>query len=248
MKRLWIAALLGLAAPASTVEVPRHLPFASRMQPSPEASSAFRESERSVSRFDRQAWGLSEQEWARYLALMRGVRGAFSPANLSPLEVLGIHAETEAERREYARRLAELLKQDLERILAFERAYQEAWRELYPDLVPVAFPRPEKTAVASGDRLALFLSLNCETCNRILKDAYAESVQADVPLDLYFTDAKTDRDIFAWAEKQGFDPSRVRAGKLTFNYDRGTLANLFGVSATVPKLLIKRPGGWVVAR
>jgi hypothetical protein len=77
-----------------------------------------------VSPFRREAWGLSEAEWQRYLALMQGIRGAISPKTLSPIEVLGIHAETEAERRNYARRFARLMREeDAERLLAFQRAY-----------------------------------------------------------------------------------------------------------------------------
>ena len=56
--------------------------------------------------FSRGQWNLNETEWTRYQTLMRGVRGSVSPATLSPIEVLGIHAQTEAERKDYARRWA----------------------------------------------------------------------------------------------------------------------------------------------
>lgn len=49
-----------------------------------------------------QTWNLSETEWRRYQALMQGIRGSVSPPTISPLEVLGIHARDEAERRRYA--------------------------------------------------------------------------------------------------------------------------------------------------
>jgi len=49
-----------------------------------------------------QAWGISETEWRRYASLMQGIRGSLSPEIISPLEVLGIHARDEAERRRYA--------------------------------------------------------------------------------------------------------------------------------------------------
>ena len=39
------------------------------------------------------AWGLKEAEAMRYEALMRGPRGSFSVDTISPLEVLGIHAD-----------------------------------------------------------------------------------------------------------------------------------------------------------
>ncbi|MEW8057076.1 MAG: TIGR03759 family integrating conjugative element protein, partial [Candidatus Thiodiazotropha sp.] len=47
-------------------------------------------------------WGLSETEWRRYKQLMQGIRGSISPATISPIEVLGIHARDDAERQRYA--------------------------------------------------------------------------------------------------------------------------------------------------
>ncbi|MGB5830583.1 MAG: TIGR03759 family integrating conjugative element protein, partial [Thiohalocapsa sp.] len=65
-------------------------------------------------------WQISESEWRRYQSLMEGVRGSISPANLSPIEVLGIHARDEAERRRYAERWAQMMRDDADRILAFQ--------------------------------------------------------------------------------------------------------------------------------
>ena len=45
------------------------------------------------------AWGLSAVEWQRYQWLMQGMRGSVSPATISPIEVLGIHARDREERR-----------------------------------------------------------------------------------------------------------------------------------------------------
>ncbi len=39
-----------------------------------------------------QIWGLSTEEMGRVKLLMKGPRGAFSVGNISPIEVLGIHA------------------------------------------------------------------------------------------------------------------------------------------------------------
>ncbi|MCB0231776.1 MAG: integrating conjugative element protein, partial [Anaerolineae bacterium] len=64
-----------------------------------------------------QAWGLTVKEVERYEQLMRGPRGAFSVTNISPIEVLGIHAETPLERRQYADRFVRLLYEDTERVL-----------------------------------------------------------------------------------------------------------------------------------
>jgi integrating conjugative element protein (TIGR03759 family) len=200
-----------------------------------------------VSPFRREAWGLSEAEWHRYLALMQGIRGAISPKTLSPLEVLGIHAETEAERRNYARRFARLMQEDAERLLAFQRAYDQAWREFDPAGRMIDPARLPKRAAADpmlkpGDRLVLFtrLAAECGSCKTMFDAANSAAETADVPLDIYFTDAKSDDAIRAWISRQGFDEARIRARKITFNHDRGTLTRAFGVAATTPKLVRKR--------
>ena len=79
------------------------------------------------------AWHLNEEEWRRYDTLLKGIRGSVSPATLSPIEVLGIHARDNAERRRYAERWARAMRDDAERILAFQRAYDSAARRLFGD-------------------------------------------------------------------------------------------------------------------
>jgi hypothetical protein len=84
-------------------------------------------------------WGLSTEEIARAQVLLRGLRGAFSVPNLSPIEALGIHARTPAERQRYAELFARLHHDDVERVLAWQQAYDEAVRRLYPNEPVIAF-------------------------------------------------------------------------------------------------------------
>ena len=64
-------------------------------------------------------WNLSEEEWQRYETLKKGIRGRLSAANISPIEVLGIHARDDAERQRYALRWASIMYEDAERVLSF---------------------------------------------------------------------------------------------------------------------------------
>ena len=86
-------------------------------------------SERARSRL----WELSETEWRRYKLLMQGIRGSISPPTISPIEVLGIHARDQDERRRYAEMWARAMREDVSRILAFQYAYDEAGKRLYPN-------------------------------------------------------------------------------------------------------------------
>ena len=98
-----------------------------------------------------QFWGIGVDEVRRARALMLGPRGAFSVANLSPLEILGIHARSDAERRRYAELFAKAMHADTERVLAFSVEYEQAYKRLYPQDQVVSFTPP----VSPADRPAV---------------------------------------------------------------------------------------------
>ena len=89
--------------------------------------------------FAAQVWGLSMEEIQRAKQLLKGPRASFSIPNLSPIEALGIHARSDAERRKYAEMFARAQHADTERVLAWAMAYQEAIQRLYPNEKVVDF-------------------------------------------------------------------------------------------------------------
>jgi hypothetical protein len=109
-----------------------------------------------------QLWGLSTEEMQRALTLLKGPRGAFSVPNLSPIEALGIHARTPAERRKYAEAFARVHHQDVQRVLAWNQAFTLAMQQLYPGEPVISFqdtPRvladPALAAAAGVPRSAI---------------------------------------------------------------------------------------------
>lgn len=84
-------------------------------------------------------WGLTLDDYRRYQALMKGVRGAISDPRISPIEVLGIHARDDAERRKYAEMFARMMADDTQRVLQFQLEYDRAFRRLHPKLVALDF-------------------------------------------------------------------------------------------------------------
>jgi integrating conjugative element protein (TIGR03759 family) len=214
---------------------------------SPAASAPYPHDDRTPARFARESWGLSEAEWQRYRHLMRGLRGSISPATLSPLEVLGIHAETDAERLDYARRWARLLRDDATRVLAFQRAYALAFRELDPTgqvLAPARpLPRSETPDLQAGDRLLVFLRLDrCPDCAATLAAAQKAALKTGAQLDLYVVGADSDEALRRWADRQRLDRRALKTGRLTLNHERGELATVAGLAATVPTLVRLRQG------
>lgn len=137
-----------------------------------------------------QQWQLSEAEWQRYRVLMTGIRGSLSVATISPIEVLGIHAPDEAERRRYAERWAQLMHEDAERVLAFQRAYSEAFQRLYPNEPLIDLSQLPGAAPAirfqPGDRLLFFARTDCGRCATLVPPLlHTLQAQPGVGLDIY---------------------------------------------------------------
>ena len=194
------------------------------------------------------AWGLSATEWQRYQQLMQGIRGSVSPATISPIEVLGIHARDRDERRRYAETWARTLHEDVDRILAFQRAYDDAAKRLYPNvpLIDIArLPRKvdKRTTFQSGDRVLFFTGAECPACDRVL-NRLLKRVDEFGGLDIYLTDLVPGDDgaVRAWATEHKIDPALVHSRRVTLNHDAGALAKLTDGAGTVPTLMRRRGG------
>jgi integrating conjugative element protein (TIGR03759 family) len=134
--RSWVAVLLALslALPAAAADT---VATGTRAGASRSAPTAIDPLTKELA----QSWGLSVDEIRRYQSLMRGYRGSVSVPNISPIEVLGIHARDDAERRRYAELLARIMVADAERVLAFERERIAAMNRLFPTLKVMDFGR-----------------------------------------------------------------------------------------------------------
>jgi len=197
-------------------------------------------------------WELSAAEWQRYRALMDGLRGSVSPATLSPIEVLGIHARDDSERRRYAERWAVLMREDAERILAFQRAYDEAGKRLYPEellIDPLRLPRaaPAPSALGATDRLLFFTRPACPACDALLERLLAR-LDTVAGLDIYLAEIPADdpQAVRDWAAGHGIDPEWVRSRRVTLNFAAGTLVRLAPNRTTLPFVMRRR--GEVVSR
>lgn len=158
-------------------------------------------------------WGLTQQEWLRYLQLMQEERGIWSPG-LDPLTTLGVEAQSDAERRRFAELLVQKDYHRVEQELAFQRAYDAAWKRLYPDLMPVR----TASASAAPRHLALFVRNDCPACDNKLRELLAERH----PLDIYLVDSNgDDKRVEQWAKEHGIDARQVQQRNITLNHDGG---------------------------
>ena len=192
-------------------------------------------------------WAITVEDWQRYERLMTGPRGTWSP-HLDPVTALGVHAESDAERRRYAEILVRLERERTVHELAFERMVQQVKRELFPndpffdpakleDLLVQA--RTREPPFRAGDRLLLFVNLECADCNRLIQHLVGE-VQSlpGLHLDVYAVGSVRDEDIQAWARKLKLPQALVDQGRLTLNQDQATLNRLTrDPTLTVPVLI-----------
>lgn len=143
------AALALLAFPASAVElgsaqVTPNAPARTTVAPTSSASP-WTASDSALA----QLWGLSVPEVQRARLLMQGPRGAFSSPQLSPIEALGIHARTDAERDRYARLFAQVSYDDTQRVLAWSRVAQAELQRLTAGQPVLNFKDVPKAAVST---------------------------------------------------------------------------------------------------
>ena len=188
-------------------------------------------------------WELSEQEWSRYEELMQGIRGRLSQSNISPIEVLGIHARSESERTHYARIWARIMREDAVRVLQFQRAYDIEAKALNQDeslidvsLLPEATQHKDKV-ITKSERVLAFLSLDSPLCDIVFDQVYQRITKLN-GIDIYFVDAAaSDREkIQEWAKDRAIDTEHVHSGKVTINYDNGLLKSIDPDAQSVPNL------------
>ena len=194
-------------------------------------------------------WGLTRKDWTRYQEVMTGPRGIWSP-NLDPLTALGVHAESDPERRRYAEILVRIERERWERELAFEQVVQQVKRELYPN-EPLLDPERVKALIEArtreppyraGDRLLLFVNLECHACDRLAQHLASEVQNLPgLQLDVFAVGRVRDEDIQGWAIKLKLPEPLVSQGRLSLNHDNNTLNTLTrDPMLTVPVLIRAR--------
>lgn len=187
-------------------------------------------------------WELSETEWRRYKQLMQGIRGSISPPTISPIEVLGIHARDQDERRRYAEMWTRAMREDVSRILAFQRAYDEAGKRLYPNeqLIDLdRLPSADKTNfLQPGDRVLFFTRPDCSACDALL-DKLLKHIDKVAAIDIYIAGVKAgdDQSVRDWAAAHAIKPEWVRSRRVTLNHEAGVLERLTQGKGEIPYIL-----------
>jgi integrating conjugative element protein (TIGR03759 family) len=187
-------------------------------------------------------WNLTAEDWGRYVELMKGPRGFWSP-NLDPLTALGVEARSENERVRLAQIQVRMEAERADRELAYQRTYDAVFESVYANMLPIA-PLQDR-ASSSPPRVALFVKPDCPDCDR-----KAQMLQDDkAAFDVYMlgTGGK-DSVIRDWAKKVGISAKLVADRTITLNHDNGTLGSIGGsADDKLPALyqMVEGTGLWV---
>ena len=181
-----------------------------------------------------QSWGLTEQEWTHYKALMQGVNGHWYP-QLSPPAVLGINATSPQEQQHFAQLVAKDQHDKLARELSFDAAVHQALQPLYPAepailpfnktaFNPAQTPTKNVDNIQVGDHLLLFISLQPGWAGGILPPLLAAIEQnPGTVLDIYCQGDTHNAAIQTWAKLNRIPVDLVATGRITLNQDTGQL-------------------------
>jgi len=195
-------------------------------------------------------WNLNQVELDRYQELMKGIRGSLSVKNISPLEVLGIHARDDRERKKYALAWAKVMREDTERVLKFQFAYDDATKRLVGNqqminMVKVNEARRKKNHVdipgqiKEKDRVLLFVRYeDCSKCENLLSSIKQQMASLKrAQLDIYFFDTvkgKDDKKLREWSLRNGLNRAKLVNGSITLNHDKKLVNRHFGITAELP--------------
>ncbi|TNB81563.1 TIGR03759 family integrating conjugative element protein [Pseudomonas sp. Fig-3] len=185
------------------------------------------------------AWGLTDDEWAKFERLQTGPRHYWSP-QLDPLTTLGVEADSDQERQRYAELQVRLEAKRAERELAYQKAYTAAWARLFPGMLPVQ-GLTDESATSSNARFALFVEERCPACVTSTK----EWLRVGARLDVYLVGSQgDDARLRHWARGAGITPAQVSSGQVTLNHDRGRWFAL-GATRPLPARFQQEDGKWL---
>ena len=210
-------------------------------------------------------WGLSVEEWDKYLDIKKGPHGFWSPG-LDPIAMLALGAESDSETRYYATLYAHMQDARIQRELLVDRYRREAVQELYRGkstfdaelldsqghdgyrgggthsqflgALNSQFSNPADQFML-GDRLIYFVDIKITPRGFLQRLTDKISKNSGVNLDIYVKNASSDEEIAQWAAGVGINASYVKQKRITLNHERGALAK-FSTDNAESQLFLKR--------
>jgi integrating conjugative element protein (TIGR03759 family) len=167
------------------------------------------------------AWGITKEEYKRFVYLKRNTpRGVITP-QANPLYYLGLEARTPQERRRFAEKVAQMEFENVEKGREWRAEVQLAAARMYgkPDVVDLSIGEKLNERIEAetrgmgsnspasslfGDVKLLFVDFNCADCEVAYTRAMAELVSGSLKrLEVVFKRGSSDIEIKKWAMKVG---------------------------------------------
>lgn len=194
---------------------------------------------------DANRWGLSVEEWMRYLEIKAGPRGMWSPG-LDPIAYLALEAETIAEQRHYAivyahmqdarirseLRVDWMRRQEVIKIYkskpTFNQELLKKSREKKSNLGKLneSILSSPADSLLYGDRLLYFIDVSLSPKAQVQTLVRKIDEYDGVGLDIYVSGAEDDSQIMTWAGKVGIERDHVENGSVSLNHEDGALKRL----------------------
>jgi integrating conjugative element protein (TIGR03759 family) len=185
-------------------------------------------------------WILTEAEWNRYQDILEKTPFGVWQHTATPYQILATYARTLEEKRRYARLEAMLDQWREDKALTFQQIYNDE-REVifarYSALVRNLSPTIANTG--SGDSVAFFTYPG--GCNPRCVAVMQRLLATGAHIDIYVIGAKTEQEIFAWAEAAKVPVERVRVRQITLNFEKGEFKEL----SALPEMLVEMPVAYI---
>lgn len=168
-------------------------------------------------------WGLTNDQYKRYLKEMATTPSARWWKKLDPPQVLGMNATTENERMEFATIDVRVDQERASREIAFQHAYDKAFAKLYPNAKLIAINTSKEAQSANihnGDKYYLFTALNDpEGAMLATKIVSLMKNKSNIALNIFFVGKASYFDIQHWAKGNNLPVKMKNDDSLTLNHN-----------------------------
>lgn len=172
-------------------------------------------------------WQLTQEEWSRYEDLMKNSPWALWEHHASPLAILAHYSDSLEEKRRYARIEAEMDVWRQYRIVEFQALYDKERSIVHERYVEWIQKRlPTLSTIKPYEKLRLFVQAG--DCDIHCRSLITRVLKTQAKVDIYVSGAKTDEQIFHWAESASIPVERVKTKEITLNHDNGVFSLVTG--------------------
>ncbi|MBA2656845.1 MAG: TIGR03759 family integrating conjugative element protein [Tatlockia sp.] len=195
-------------------------------------------------------WGLTLEEEKRYVFLMQNRSNTYYKGlRQTPLDILGINAQSEIERNHFAELAAIQEAQKVTKNIAWNNAFYKAYNKLFANVPVVGNFDPSPYSpyahtplkLQGGETLYFFIKENdaIKTILFMLMEAIERT--QDSRLHLMFLDMD-DLAIQLWANKQQIPQHLVKGGRITLNHGNLNFNSLKIEKKSLPLLILAKNG------